>query len=48
MTEGYFHGYDPFHFPQVFDTVTREDVAAFLRDNLRPDRMVLSEITPKD
>ena len=23
-------------------------VAAFLRDNLRPDRMVLSEITPKD
>lgn len=48
LTEGYFHGYDPFRFPQVFDTVTREDVAAFLRDNLRPDRMVLSEITPKD
>ena len=48
LTEGYFHGYDPFRFPQVFDTATREDVAAFLRDNLRPDRMVLSEITPKD
>ena len=47
LTEGYFHGYDPFRFPQVFDTVTREDVTAFLRDNLRPDRMVLSEITPK-
>ena len=47
LTEGYFHGYDPFRFPQVFDTVTREDVTAFLRDNLRPERMVLSEITPK-
>ncbi len=47
LTEGYFHGYDPFRFPQVFDTVTREDVTAFLRENLRPDRMVLSEITPK-
>jgi predicted Zn-dependent peptidase len=47
LTEGYFHGYDPFRFPQVFDTVTREDVTDFLRENLRPDRMVLSEITPK-
>ena len=47
LTEGYFHGYDPFRFPQVFDAVTREDVTAFLRDNLRPERMVLSEITPK-
>ena len=31
LTEGYFHGYDPFRFPQVFDTITKEDVAAFLR-----------------
>ena len=47
LTEGYFHGYDPFRFPQVFESVTREDVAAFLRENLRPERMALSEITPK-
>ena len=48
LTEGYFHGYDPFRFPQVFDSITRDDVAAFLRDNLREDRRVLSEITPKE
>ena len=48
LTEGYFHGYDPFRFPQVFDSITRDDVAAFLRDNLREDRRVLSEITPRD
>jgi len=48
LTEGYFHGYDPFRFPQVFDTITKEDVVAFLRDNIRPERMVLSEIVPQE
>ena len=48
LTEGYFHGYDPFRFPQVFDSITKEDVAAFLRDNLTADRAVLSEIVPRD
>ena len=47
LSEGYFHGYDPFRFPQVFDSITKSDVEAFLRDNILPDRMVLSEITPK-
>ncbi|MCI8909803.1 MAG: insulinase family protein [Oscillibacter sp.] len=47
LTEGYFNGYDPFRFPQVFDTITRADVAAFLGENLREDRRVLSEITPR-
>lgn len=47
LTEGYFHGYDPFRFPQVFDSITSEDVRAFLRDNIRADRAVLSEIVPK-
>ena len=47
LTEGYFHGYDPFRFPQVFDTVTQEDVAAFLRTNVTPERMTLSRIVPK-
>ncbi len=47
LTEGYFNGYDPFRFPQVFETITREDVAVFLGENLREDRRVLSEITPR-
>ena len=42
LTEGYFHGYDPFRFPEVFDSITKEDVTAFLRDNIRAERMVLS------
>lgn len=47
LTEGYFHNYDPFRFPQVFDSISKEDVTAFLRDNIRAERMVLSEIVPK-
>ncbi len=48
LTEGYFHGYDPLRFPQVYDAITREDVADFLRENIVEDRAVLSEIVPKE
>ena len=48
LSEGYFHGYDPLRFPQVFDSITREDVEAFLRDNITEERSVLSEIVPKE
>ena len=47
LTEGGFHGYDPFRFPQVFESVGMDDVALFLRDNITENRMVLSEIMPK-
>ena len=48
LTEGYFGGYDPFRFPQVFDAVSQQDVLDFLRENVRPERAVLSEIVPKE
>ena len=48
LTEGYFHGYDPLRFPQVFDTIGKEDIAGFLRRNVTEERAVLSEITPRD
>ena len=48
LTEGYFHGYDPFCFPQVFDTITKADVEAFLRENITGERSVFSEILPKE
>ena len=48
LTEGQFGGFDPFRFPQVFQSVTREDVLTFLRENVRPERSVLSEIVPKE
>lgn len=38
----------PFRFPQVFDSITKEDVAAFLRRNLTAERAVLSEIVPRE
>lgn len=47
LTEGYFGGYDPLQFPQVFDEVTKEDVQAFLRENIVEQRCVLSEILPR-
>ena len=47
LTEGYFHGYDPFRFPQVFETITRDDIASFLAENITEERAVLSEIVPK-
>lgn len=48
LTEGYFGGYDPLRFPEVFRSVTQEDVRSFLRDNLVQERAVLSEIVPKE
>ena len=47
LTEGYFHGYDPLRFPQVFDSITKADIETFLQENILAERMVLSEITPK-
>ena len=47
LTEGYFHDFDPFRFPQVYDTITKDDIAAFLREQITGDRAVLSEIVPK-
>lgn len=48
LTEGHFGGYDPFRFPEVFRSVTQEDVRSFLRDNLLEERAALSEIVPKE
>ena len=47
LTEGYFHGYDPLRFPEVFDSITAEDIAAFLKTNVTAEHMVLSRIVPK-
>ena len=48
LTEGYFRGYDPFRFPQIFESVSQNDVLDFLRENVSADRAVLSQIVPKD
>ena len=44
MAEGYFRGFDYYHFPEIFDAVTKADVEAFLRENITPERAALSII----
>ena len=39
MSEGCFQGYDPFRFPEVYDSITQQDLLDFIRDNIRPERM---------
>ena len=48
MAEGCFQGYDPYRFPEVYDSITVEDVLDFLRRNMTRDQMALSVITPKE
>lgn len=44
LTEGYFHNFDAFRFPQVFDSITKADITAFLKKNLTQDHAALSQI----
>ena len=48
MTDGHFNGYDPFRFPEVFDSINLDDVLDFLRKNITEDRSVFCEIVPKE
>ncbi len=47
MAEGYFQGFDYYRFPEIFDSVTKEDVEAFLRLNVTEERSAISLIHPK-
>ena len=48
LTEGYFHGFDAYRFPQAFDSITKDDIAAFLRQNIRDEHAALSLILPRE
>lgn len=47
LADGHFRGFDPFRFPEVYDTLTKEDVETFLRENVVEERTALSILTPK-
>ena len=47
LADGTFRGFDPFRFPEVYDSVTRADVEAFLRENVVAERSALSILIPK-
>jgi predicted Zn-dependent peptidase len=45
---GYFNGYDEFDTAAVLDSITIDDVNAFVRSSLCPDNMAISIINPKN
>jgi predicted Zn-dependent peptidase len=47
-SEGCFDGYDPYRFPELFDAITKEDIIAFLNENIVESHMALSVIDPKE
>ena len=46
--EGCFAGYDPYRFPEVYDSITADDLIAFIAENITESRMALSIIEPKE
>ena len=48
LTEGHFHGFDAFRFPEIFESIRMEDVVDFIRNNITPERNVMSRILPKE
>ena len=47
MADGYFRGFDPYRFPEVYDSITKADIEAFLRDNIVEERRAISMLVPK-
>lgn len=48
LADGYFRGFDYYRFPEVFDTVGKADVEAFLREEITPEHAAISVIRPLD
>ena len=48
MAEGCFAGFDPYRFPEVYDSITADDLIAFIGENIVESRMALSVIEPKE
>ncbi len=46
LAEGRFDGYDYFRFPEIFGTVTKQDVEAFLREHITPEHAAISLVVP--
>ena len=46
MAEGHFQGYDPYRFPEIYDSISADDVLDFIRENLVEERCTLSVIDP--
>ena len=48
QAQGYFDGQDPWTFPEVYDSITREDAEAFVRTWFRPEQTTLVVVRPEE
>ncbi len=48
MAEGCFNGFDAYAFPEIFDTITKQDLEKFIRDNICEERAAMSLVYPKE
>lgn len=48
LADGCFRGFDGFRFPEVYDSITKTDVEAFLRENIVEERRATSILVPKN
>ena len=46
MADGCFRGFDPYRFPEVYDSISKADVEAFLRENIVEERRAMSLLVP--
>lgn len=46
MADGWFRGFDAYRFPELYDSITREDIADFLRENITEERLAMSLLVP--
>ena len=46
MADGCFRSFDPYRFPEVYDTIDKTDVEAFLRENIAEERRAISLLEP--
>lgn len=47
LADGYFRGFDALRFPEAYESIDKEDVERFLRENLTDSRRAISIIEPK-
>ena len=46
LAEGHFLGFDYYRLPEIFDSVTKADVEAFLREEITQEHAAISVIRP--
>ncbi len=46
MADGAFRGFDPYRFPELYDSIGKADVEAFLRENILDGRRAMSLLVP--